>query len=163
MRLTVALCALMLALSSAVVACGSDDDRTDTQAAPAATTAEAVEFREGESTYLAPVADTAEAARLCRAARKAWPGVYAKYDQVFFDLDDGMDLTCVRDTSESQEPSETGDFPEGKPTYIVPVADAAEAARVCRAAREGWPEVYAAYDEVFFDLDDGLDLTCVRE
>jgi hypothetical protein len=36
------------------------------------------------------------AKRVCDAARKRWPGAYARYDEVLLDQDDGRDLTCVR-------------------------------------------------------------------
>lgn len=58
-------------------------------------------------------------------------------------------------------------FPAGKINpaghYYVPVSDQAEADSLCSAAQEDWPEEYAEYDDVTFDLPNtGSDVTCVR-
>jgi hypothetical protein len=58
-------------------------------------------------------------------------------------------------------------FPEGELTkagdYRIPVASQAEAERFCGAARDGgWPEAWAAYQEVRFSFP-GPDLYCVPD
>jgi hypothetical protein len=58
-------------------------------------------------------------------------------------------------------------FPAGKinpaGNYYVPVSDQAEADRLCSSAQEAWPDEYAEYDQVTFDLPNtGSDVTCVR-
>lgn len=47
--------------------------------------------------------------------------------------------------------------------WYAPVKDQAEGDRLCKAALDEWPDVYASLDQVTFDIPGtGADVTCIR-
>ena len=116
---------------------------------------------EGVEMLVVPVQSEDEALRLCGVARESWPRTYAAHDRVILDKPDGQDFTCFKPV-EAPKGGRGVEVPEGEVRYVAPVSGSAQAERICKAARDQWPTVYAQYDEVLLDQDEGPDLTCVR-